>query len=370
MNIIKSVSFKNYRNLEETTVELNKGINIIYGNNGMGKTNFLETIFLCSTGRSHRTHKISSLINFEKDSAGIVLYKDNGIYLDKISINLKKNEKKGIAINGIPLKKVSGLFGVLKTVIFSPEDMGLINDGPNARRRFMDMEICQLSRVYCYNLEQYFKVLRQRNNLLKEGGKNIKDTLFVWNTQLVEYGRKIIYMREKFIKKILPFCKSIYLDITGGKEVLEIVYKPESTLKEFESRLNKSIERDIFYKTTHNGPHKDDIIFKINGNDARLYGSQGQKKSAVLALKLSEINVIKEETGEMPVLLLDDILSELDSTRQRFILKNVSNMQVILTCTGIDEIVNKSFDADNKKNINVFYINYGKISVKNDKNVL
>ncbi|MCD7777825.1 MAG: DNA replication and repair protein RecF [Clostridiales bacterium] len=259
-SIIDRLYFKNYRNLEETTMEFCPGINIIYGNNGMGKTNILETIFMCSTGRSHRTHKISNLINFEKQSAGIVLYKKNGIYTDKINISLKANEKKGISVNGISLRKTSELFGNLKVVMFSPEDMGLINDGPNLRRRFMDMELCQLSKIYCHNLEQYFKVLKQRNNLLKSGG-NIKETIFVWDSQLTEYGCKIIAARKDFIEKIAPVCINYYLKLTGGRENLEISYKPESEEKDFGARLKKSIDRDMYYKNTHNGPHRDDIIF-------------------------------------------------------------------------------------------------------------
>lgn len=360
-NIIERISFRNFRNLEENTLELVPGVNIIYGNNGMGKTNILESVYLCSTGRSHRTHKIASLINFEKQEAGVAVYKNNGSYTDKIYVNIRENEKKGIAINGISLKKTSELFGKLKTVMFSPEDMGLINDGPGLRRRFMDMELCQLSRVYCHSLEQYFKVLKNRNNLLKGHEKNIRETVFVWDGQLVEYGRKIIDMREDFIEKISPFVQDIYKSITKGREKLEILYRPDTPSVELAERLEKGLERDIYYKKTHNGPHKDDIIFKINGSDVRLFGSQGQKKSLVLALKLSEIKLIKEETGEVPVLLLDDVMSELDRERQEFILKSLKGMQIILTCTGIDDFIEKICKDKNNK---VFFVKNGKISVK------
>ncbi len=360
-NIIDRLYFKNYRNLEETTMEFCPGINIIYGNNGMGKTNILETIFLCSTGRSHRTHKISNLINFEKQSAGIVLYKKNGTYTDKINISLKENEKKGISVNGIALRKTSELFGNLKAVMFSPEDMGLINDGPNLRRRFMDMELCQLSPVYCHNLEQYFKVLKQRNNLLKSG-ENIRETLFVWDSQLTEYGCKIIKTRKKFIEDIAPICRDFYKRLTGGRESLETSYKPESDERDFAERLKRSLDRDLYYKNTNNGPHRDDIIFKINGSEVRAFGSQGQKKSAVLALKLSEVQILKNETGEMPVLLLDDVLSELDRGRQEFILNNLKDMQIILTCTGTEGLLSLPEGSLKRR---IFFVNFGKITVKN-----
>ncbi|MCD7905837.1 MAG: DNA replication/repair protein RecF [Clostridiales bacterium] len=359
-NVIDSLSFKNYRNLEETTMEFNPGINIIYGNNGMGKTNILETIFLCSTGRSHRTHKISNLINFERQSAGIVLYKKSGKYTDKINISLKEGEKKGISVNGIALRKTSELFGNLKVVMFSPEDMGLINGGPNLRRRFMDMELCQLSKIYCHNLEQYFKVLKQRNNLLKNGG-NIRETLFVWDRQLAEYGCKIIASRKEFMEKTAPVCNDYYSRLTEGRENIEISYKPESSEGDFADRLKKSLERDIYYKNTNNGPHRDDITFKINGSEIRAFGSQGQKKSAALALKLSEVEILKKETGNMPVLLLDDVLSELDRGRQEFILNSLKNMQIILTCTGMDSFIENMRKNEKTK---VFFVNYGKITVK------
>ncbi len=361
-NIIESLSFRNFRNLEEDVMFFSPDINIIYGDNGMGKTNIIETIFICSTGRSHRTHKISSLINYDKKFANIVLYKNNGTYKDKINISLKENERKGVAINGIPLRRISDLFGNVKTVMFSPEDMSLINEGPGARRRFMDMELCQLSRVYCDNLEKYFKVLKQRNNLLKNSGdvKYIKDSLYIWDKQLVEYGVKIIRHREEFINKISVFAGNIYAKITGDRERLGVYYRPESLADELEERLKKSIERDIFYKMTNNGPHKDDILLKINDKDVRMFGSQGQKKSAVLALKLSETDVIKEETGELPVLLLDDVMSELDRSRQEFILDNLKGMQIIMTCTGIDDLVY----GKNGENKAVFFVNNGKITVK------
>ncbi len=361
-NIIESLSFRNFRNLEETVMNFSPDINIIYGDNGMGKTNIIETIFICSTGRSHRTHKISSLINYEKESANIVLYKNNGFYKDKINISLRENERKGVALNGVPLKRISDLFGNVKVVMFSPEDMSLINEGPGARRRFMDMELCQLSRIYCDNLEKYFKVLKQRNNLLKNSNdvKYIKDSLYIWNSQLVEYGKKIIMAREEFIKNISAFSEEIYKRITGGREKLGVYYRPESLAEEFGTKLEKSIDRDIYYKMTHNGPHKDDVVFKINDRDVRVFGSQGQKKSAVLALKLSETEVIKKETNEMPVLLLDDVMSELDRGRQKFILENIKGMQIIMTCTGIDDLIyGKS--GENKA---VFFVNYGKITVK------
>ncbi|MCD7854825.1 MAG: DNA replication/repair protein RecF [Clostridiales bacterium] len=361
-SIIETLSFRNFRNLEEASVSLSPGINIFCGSNGMGKTNILESIFLCSTGRSHRTHKTSSLINFDEKSANVVLCLNNRGYKQKINISLRENEKKGIALNGVALKKTSELFGVLKTVMFSPEDMGLVNGGPNFRRRFMDMELCQQSKVYCHNLEQYFKVLKERNNLLKNGGNSVKDTLFVWDSQLVQYGKKIINYRKSFIEKIYPICSGFYNELTSGREKLEVIYKPEADENELEEKIKNSLQRDIYYKKTHCGPHRDDVIFKINGSDARGFGSQGQKKSVCLALKLSEVKLLKDETGEMPVLLLDDVLSELDTERQSFILKSLKDMQIILSCTGADSFIKNTAEKEKTK---IFFLKNGKITVNN-----
>lgn len=359
---VESVSVKNFRNLEEQVIALSDGINIFFGDNAQGKTNLLESLYICATGRSHRTHFDKELINFDNSEAHIKVCVRNGKEnrrLDRIDVHLKRDAKKGIAINNIPIRKIGELFGVLHIVIFAPEDLQLIKAGPSERRRFIDLEMCQLSSVYYFNLRQYYKVLKQRNNLLKNAKsvKQIDESLFVWNSQLTEYGLKVIEQRRKFVDKISETASEIHGAITGRKEVLEIKYKPNSENDNFEKRLLKNVERDIFYGSTSCGPHKDDLIFLINGTDVRDYGSQGQQRTVSLAAKLAEIGIIREEKSTEPVLLLDDVLSELDEKRQTFLLESIKKIQTVITCTGIEDIVKKV-----KSHTVIYGVNAGKIS--------
>ncbi len=360
---VKKISLKNYRNIERLDLELKNGVNIFYGKNAQGKTNLLESIYIGATGRSHRTHKDKELINFNKDEAHIRLevYKQN--IFDKIDIHLKKDSKKGIAINNIPINKLGELFGYLNVVIFSPEDLSLIKQGPQERRKFLDMELCQINKIYYYNLSQYYKVLKQRNILLKKISKNqsLKDTLFVWDNQLIDFGMKIIKTRHLFINKINNISKKIHRDITNNKEDLDIKYKPSVLENEFKEKLEKNLEKDIMYTNTAYGPHKDDMLFFINGVNARDFGSQGQQRTVSLSTKLAEIMLIEEEKGSLPLLLLDDVLSELDKDRQKFLINNIKNLQVIITCTGVEDVL-KNLD----KNCSIFKVTNGSIQ-KHDK---
>lgn len=360
---VNRLCLKDYRNIASADIELIDGVNIFYGNNGNGKTNLLEAIYICSTARSHRTHNDKELIGFGCDCAHIKLYADKDTATDKIDVHLKKEEKKGIAVNGIPIKKSGELFGVLNTVIFTPEDLQLIKAGPSERRRFMDMELCQMSRVYYYDLQQYHKALKQRNNLLKslQKEKNIglKDTLFVWNEQLSRFGARLINAREAFIRDIGEIASGIHWDITGGIERLKMSYKKNTSDRDFLEKLEKSVENDIFRGSTSCGPHKDDIIFSINGVNTRDYGSQGQQRCAALSAKLAEIELIKRKINRRPVLLLDDVLSELDKSRQNYLVDSVKNIQTFITCTHIDDIIKKM--SDNSK---LFYVENGSINEK------
>lgn len=344
---VKKLSLKNYRNIQFLEVELKNGVNIFYGNNAQGKTNLLESIYICATGRSHRTHIDKELIKFNETDAHIRAEINNDNITDKIDIHLKRDSKKGIAINNLTINKLGELFGILNVVIFSPEDLNLIKLGPMERRKFIDMELCQINKVYYYNLGQYHKILKQRNALLKKilKDKSLKDTLFIWDKQLIEFGKKIIEIRKEFIYKINKISKKIHLEITEEKEDLEIKYKPSVTIEEFEEKLEKSLEKDILYTSTSYGPHKDDIIFLINNINVRDFGSQGQQRTASLSTKLAEINLIKEEKGVLPILLLDDVLSELDKSRQKYLISNIKNIQVIITCTGVEDII-KNLDSD------------------------
>ena len=364
---VEKLSVRNFRNLKKVDIELNKNINIFYGDNAQGKTSILESIYFCSTGRSHKTHIDKDVINFETDNSHLRVTVCNDTISDRIDVHLVKgkNIKKGIAVNNIPVRKIGELFGILHIVLFAPEDLQLIKAGPSERRRFMDLEMCQLSKVYYYDLRQYCKVLKQRNNLLKELQKNqrnrektdtLKETLIVWDMQLLDFGKKIIAQRKKFVKDISDIASDIHSRITGDKEKLEIIYKPNVLEDEFEKKLERNIEKDILYGTTGTGPHKDDLTFMINGFDARNYGSQGQQRRAALSGKLAEIEIIKKEKGSEPVLLLDDVLSELDEKRQSFLLESIRNIQVIITCTGIEEITKKA-----SGDISIFFVEDGVI---------
>ncbi len=344
---IKDISLSCFRNIENAHIELKNGINIFYGPNANGKTNFLESVYICSTGRSHRTKNDKELINFNSDEAHVKVFIQNENITQRIDAHITRGNKKGIAVNGIPLKKSSELFGTLYTVIFSPEDLQLIKDAPSQRRRFIDIELCQLSKVYCYNLQQYMKALKQRNNLLKEIQKepSLKETLFAWDSQIVQYGKSIINQRKKFVKDLSFKSYIRHKQISSNEEQLSIEYNPSSDENSFEEKLFNSLNRDILSGSTSVGPHRDDISFYINGNDVRVYGSQGQQRTAAVCAKLAEIDIIKENSGVSPVLLLDDVLSELDKERQHMLMDCINSVQTIITCTGIEDSV-KSYAGE------------------------
>ena len=325
-------------------------INIIYGDNAQGKTNILESMYVCATSKSHRGSKDREIIRFDNDESHIkVNVKKNDMnYL--IDMHLKKNKPKGIAVNGIPIKRAVELFGILNIVFFSPEDLNIIKNGPSERRRFIDMELSQLDKIYLDCLINYNKVVNQRNSLLKEyafsGREDIISSLDIWDMQLVKYGNDVIKSREKFVKEINDLVKSIHTKLSGDREQLEIIYEPCVKEQDFESELVRVRDRDLKFKCTNIGPHKDDMCFLINGMDVRKYGSQGQQRTAALSLKLAEIELVKQIIHDTPVLFLDDVLSELDSRRQNFLLDSIGNIQTMITCTGLDEFINNRFSIN------------------------
>ena len=352
---IKNISLQYFRNYENLNMEFSPKLNILYGDNAQGKTNVLEAVYMSAMGRSQRTSKDKEIIKLDKEEAHIQVFvvEDNGESENRIDVHLKKNGKKGIAVNSVVVKKLGELFGRIYIVIFSPEDLQLIKSGPSERRKFVDMELCQLNKIYYYDLQQYYKILKQRNNLLKTIQKtpNLKDTLFVWDSQLITYAKKIIASRKAFIEKVRKIASGIHFNITGGAEKLDIEYTPNANEDEMELKLKKHLEKDIFFGNTSVGPHKDDLNFYINGNDVKVYGSQGQQRTAALSAKLAEIELIKEEKAVNPILLLDDVLSELDENRQMYLLDNISDIQTILTCTGIEDSIKKYADKAKIYNI-------------------
>lgn len=360
--IIKSIELADYRNYEGLRLQFGSGVNIFYGDNAQGKTNILEAVFVSATTKSHRGSRDRELIRFDREEAHIrTMIEKNGLE-HKIDMHLRKFSTKGIAVDGQKIRKASELIGLLKVVFFSPEDLSIIKDGPSARRRFIDIELCQLDQSYLYHLNQYNKVLMNRNKLLKDlyYDNSLYDSLDVWDEQLVRYGRRVIERRERFILELNGIINGIHRNLSGGKENLYLGYEPDVRADLFEKKMKEGRERDLKLKQTCTGPHKDDCIFSIDGCDIRRYGSQGQQRTAALALKLSEIELVKKVSHDTPVLLLDDVLSELDSSRQNYLLESIGEIQTIITCTGLEEFINRRFEVNK-----VFKVVNGTVSVEN-----
>ena len=342
---IESVQLKNFRNYESLELDLSPGTNIFYGNNAQGKTNILEAIYLCGTTKSHKGSKDKDMIRFGEDEAHIRMMVNRDELSYKIDMHLRKNKAKGVAINGLPIKKASELFGVVNLVFFSPEDLNIIKNGPGERRRFLDLELCQLDKIYLTDLASYNHIVNQRNKLLKDiyVQPSLKSTLEIWDMQLAEYGRRIIEKRREFIRELNETVRKIHYNLTGGLEELEVIYEPSSEAEGLESAISSNRERDMRMKLTSVGPHRDDLCVMANGIDIRRYGSQGQQRTAALSLKLSEIYIVKSKIKDTPILLLDDVLSELDSSRQNYLLDSISDIQTLITCTGLDDFISHQF---------------------------
>ena len=357
--IIKSLDLLNFRNYESLHLELSEGTNIFYGDNAQGKTNILESLYMISTTKSHRGVKDRDLIRFGQEEAHIrtVLIKNDLDY--QVDMHLKKSKSKGVAINRQKIRRASELIGLLHIVFFSPEDLSIVKDGPSERRRFMDMELCQLDKSYLHDLSQYNKAVEQRNKLLKDVWQfpQLADTLDVWDDQLATYGSRIITRRKEFIEELAQIVGSIHEKLSGGRERLVISYEPNSTAEELASDLRKSREKDKLTKNTNAGPHRDDFSFVGNDIDLRRFGSQGQQRTCALSLKLSEIELVTRLIGEKPVLMLDDVLSELDSRRQNYLMNTIGGIQTLITCTGLDEFVNNRFEIDQ-----VYHIENGQVA--------
>ena len=358
--IIKSLELKNYRNYKYLELGFDKNINILYGDNAQGKTNILEAVYMAASARSHRASKDRDIIKFGEDEAHIKLFFQKKGSPFKIDMHIKKNKAKGIAVNLVPIKRASELFGMVKIVFFSPEDLNLIKKGPSERRRFIDFELCQLDKLYIKALISYNKALIQRNKLLKDYSKKSEfyDMLDVWDIQLVNFGSIIINLRKKFLSDLNCIMPDIHYRLTGKKEVISLHYDKNTSVDNFENMLKKSRETDVRLKMTNVGPHRDDISFLIdskseNGSliDLKIYGSQGQQRTAALSLKLAEISLVNKLSGDYPILLLDDVLSELDINRQSQLMSYINNIQTIITCTGLEDIIKQSFDINRVINI-------------------
>ena len=357
--IIKSVELLNFRNYETMKMEFSPTTNIIFGDNAQGKTNILEACYLSGTSKSHKGSFDREMIRFGESESHIrTLIEKEGRQI-QIDLHLKKNKSKGIAINQVPIKRINELFGYLNIIFFSPEDLNIIKDGPSLRRRFMDAELCQLDKIYLNNLTNYNKILNNRNQLLKDiyFKPSLRNTLDVWDEQLISYGKKLIKRRREFINDIAPIVYDMHYKISGEKEKLKIAYEPNTEDFLFVDELFSSKDKDLKSGTTNVGPHRDDLKFSVDDVDIRKYGSQGQQRTCALSLKLSEIKVVEDTIDDKPVLLLDDVLSELDSTRQNYLLNSLYDTQTIITCTGLDEFVKNRFEINK-----VFHVEKGCVS--------
>jgi DNA replication and repair protein RecF len=326
-----------FRNLRDSEHELFPGVNILFGDNAQGKTNFLEAAYLCATGRSQRGSADREMINHASSEAHARVITDDLTYID---VHLQRRGKKNAAINNLPVKRLGDLFGNLLTVSFSPEDLKIIKHGPGERRRFMDMELCQISLIYYGELLSYYRALKQRNNLLRQIKQRQadRDTLFIWNSQLANHGAKIFARRKEFCEHLSEIAGKLHASITNNHESLQVIYKPDIVPGGFEEKLSANTERDITQMSTSAGIHHDDMAFIVNDTNCRVFGSQGQQRTAALSAKLAEMELIKEMKNKNPVLLLDDVLSELDVNRQRFLLGSIGDSQVVMTLTGVEDI--------------------------------
>jgi len=339
---INKIKLENFRNYENQEIEFDKNVNIIYGDNAQGKTNILESIFICSLGKSFRTNKEKELINKEKDFAKIEMISSKE---DRdIKINFEINEKKKFNINGIPAKRTSDILGKNYIVLFTPEDISILKNEPSKRRRFLNIMISQLRPMYVHLLNQYNKTIEQRNIYLKQikyEGKPISN-LDIWDEQIVEIGTKIYEYRKEFIEKINEKIFDIHLKTTENKEEIKVKYISNIGKNYLES-LKKNKNSDIQKGYTQIGIHRDDFEIYINDNPVSVYGSQGQKRTTIISLKLAESNVIYDEIGERPVILLDDFMSELDKKRIQGLFENIKENQVIITCTDSFKINNTKY---------------------------
>lgn len=340
---ILGLSLHHYRNYDTLELAPDPGLNVFEGLNAAGKTNILESVFLCALGRSHRTSRDAELLAEHEPFGSVRLFLDTRGGSRTIKIELYDGERKKVFLDDAPTARTGELMGCLNVVMFSPEDLQLVKDGPAERRRFLDMELSQLKPAYYYDLQQYNNALKNRNLLLKETPLRY-DMIELWDEQLSKLGSRIVLARASFVEELSMLAKALHLRMSDGKEQLSVSYEPsvpfadeERLMETLMEQLTERLERDIFRGFTSVGPHRDDLGLRLNGRDVRVYGSQGQQRTTALSLKLSEIELIRRSRGEYPVLLLDDVFSELDGDRQARLLEVVSPCQAFVTCTHLEE---------------------------------
>ncbi len=359
----KKLELRNFRNYAEETLTFADGINILHGDNAQGKTNILEAVYLFSMGKANRARRDMELIRHGEDAASLSLDFFDGERDNRTEINLFKNRPKTVTVNEVPIRKNSELMGRFRVVYFGPEYLGLVKEGPKARRRNLDILISQLRPRYFASLSDAKKLTESKNALLKMEKPNLA-MLDVLNEKLSAKAAEIISYRAEYIAKITEFATALQKEISGGAEDLEIRYDccihdyqglvvPALQEKVYQ-KLEESRKRELDCRESVVGPHREDITYLINGQEAKLFASSGQQKTIVLVQKLSEVALMEKETGDLPVLLLDDIMSELDKKRQSFILNHIRDMQILITCTDVD-----GFDLT--KDAQLFRVENGKV---------
>ncbi|MEO1769142.1 DNA replication/repair protein RecF [Candidatus Enterococcus ferrettii] len=368
---LNKLQLKNYRNYQELFLEFPNSLNVFLGENAQGKTNLLESIYVLALTRSHRTNTENELIGWHEEFAQIKGRISKGTSETELELLLTKKGRKS-KVNHIEQKRLSSYIGQLNVILFAPEDLSLVKGSPQQRRRFIDMELGQISPLYLYDLAQYQKTLKQRNLYLKQlAEKKQKDEIYldVLTEQLVEFGSKVLTNRLQFIKRLERWSNELHTRITNQREHLEIEYvssfllesgQPDDIQKIFYGELQRNRKREIFRGTTLIGPHRDDLRFLVNGQNVQTYGSQGQQRTTALSVKLAEIDLMKEETGEYPLLLLDDVMSELDDNRQIHLLETIEDkVQTFLTTTTLEHVKGKM-----TVHPDIFYVQQGQIERK------
>lgn len=362
---IFNLTLKNFRNYEYEEFEFKNGINILTGANAQGKTNTGEAIFFLCTGYSPRANRDKLVIKTGESMSEISGMAKSRYGDVSVKIRFNLNDKKNIYVNGLEVHKVGELLGNIHSVFFNPSELKLIQESPEDRRRFLNVSLSQISKSYFYSLQRYNKILSQRNNLLKDPDRGlIKETLPVWDIQLSKEAGKIIYLRNAYLKEISPIVEEKHAFLSGGKELLKL--KTESGYYGTEEEIafailsdyKTSLDRDLKLGFTSIGPHRDDIKFILNDTDVKVYGSQGQQRTVALSLKLAETEIFKNRFGEYPILILDDVLSELDKTRQKKLINSVKDLQTIFTATDYSRALFKNTD------VNRIVIENGKIKSK------
>lgn len=362
--ILQEVVLNNFRNYTLQTVHLGAGTNVFFGNNAQGKTNFLESVRYMSIGKSMRTSREKELIKWNEDCARIKATVKSGNVSKRLDITLPQQKSKTVKINSVPITKMGELMGVVATVLFSPDEIGIIKNAPADRRRFIDISLCQLSKAYFYALNRYNKILLQRNTLLKSGRAD-ENSLAVWDLQLVGEGTRIAKSRAGFVKRLETLAKENHAYLSSDREELTLEYEgitgenSEEISQKMLDALKQDREKDLKQGYTHSGIQTDDLKVSINGTDVRKFGSQGQQRTASLSLKMAEVDLYHQEKGEYPILLLDDVFSELDKTRQRRLLEKIKGLQTIITCTH--------FEFGGVENIRYFKVNGGTIEQVENK---